>query len=158
MATLNVERVALSPEWMLGLPEVVRMEQISDYMGRALTAAAADIGRAGAIPAGPALALYRGTVADTADVTAGFPVAAPVPTSRGTEVVALPTGEAIEAVHVGPYDTLGQTYEHLMAYFAEQNLTPASVMWEQYVVGPDTEPDPQKWRTRIVVPLHRDEP
>ena len=84
---LHVDRVDLPAQLMLGLPEVVNMEQISDYMGRAFIAAAADIGRAGATPTGPALALYHGTVADTAEVTAGFPVAAPVPTSVGTAVV-----------------------------------------------------------------------
>ena len=157
MAPSHVERIDLSPEWMLGLPETVKMAEISGYMDRAFQIVAAELKEAGAAPTGPPRAVYRDVTAETADVTAGFPVASPVSTVGETEVVALPAGEAIEATHEGPYDTLTQTYEQLMTYVAEQRLTPASVVWEEYLVGPDTEPDPQKWRTRIVFPLRSDD-
>lgn len=41
-----------------------------------------------------------------------------------------------------------------MAWLEEQHIDLPEDMWEEYLVGPDTEPDPAKWQTRIVVPLN----
>lgn len=35
----------------------------------------------------------------------------------------------------------------------QEHVTPATVMWEEYLTGPDTDPDPSTWRTRIVYPI-----
>jgi len=65
----------------------------------------------------------------------------------------LPGGRAVSAIHVGPFDTLEQTYTELMAWMAEQRLQPAEHMWEIYLSDPATEPDPSTWRTQIVWPV-----
>jgi effector-binding domain-containing protein len=65
----------------------------------------------------------------------------------------LPGGRAVEAVHVGPYETMTQTYETLQAWMSENDLVPGVGMWECYLSDPEAEPDPANWRTKIVWPL-----
>ncbi len=65
----------------------------------------------------------------------------------------LPAGRVVEAIHVGPYDTMEKTYAEIEDYLADEGLTPAEVMWETYLSDPDTEPDPAAWRTLICWPL-----
>ena len=45
-----------------------------------------------------------------------------------------------------------QTYEALQARMKADGAAPAEVMWEFYVTDPETEPDPAKWRTRVIWP------
>jgi effector-binding domain-containing protein len=86
-------------------------------------------------------------------VTTGFPVAQPVTPTPAVVVETLPGGPAIEAIHTGSYDTLSETYAELGTWITDQKLTPASDMWEEYLIGPNIEQDPAKWQTRIVFPL-----
>lgn len=150
---MKTARVELAPRTMLGVHEVARMDALTEFMGRAFSTSASELGRQGAAPAGPAIAMYNGMPTDIIDVTAGFPVVQPVESSPDAVVVTLPGGPAIEAIHIGPYETMSQTYTELMSCVAEQKLATSETMWEEYLVGPDIEPDPAKWQTRIVFPL-----
>nr|WP_304999643.1 GyrI-like domain-containing protein [Cryobacterium sp. TMT4-10] len=147
------ERVELEPRTLVGVHETIKMTPMSEFMGRAFGTAAAELGKQGAFPAGPPISMYHGMPTDTVDVTAGFPVAHPVTPTPLVVVETLPGGPAIEAIHTGSYDTLTQTYGELSTWLLEQKLDLAPDMWEEYLVGPDTEPDPAKWQTRIVFPL-----
>ncbi|WP_242448250.1 GyrI-like domain-containing protein [Cellulomonas sp. WB94] len=148
-----IERAERNPQPILGVREVVRMTAFQDFFGRAFGAAAADLGRQEAAPAGPPVALYRGPVTTTVDVTAGFPVGQPVTPGDGLVTATLPGGPTVEAVHTGSYDSLSTTYAEVNAWIAEQGLTPEGEMWEEYLVGPDAEPDPSRWQTRVVFPV-----
>jgi len=61
----------------------------------------------------------------------------------------LPGGRVIHTMHVGPYDTLADTYGELLAWAADEGLTLAEGMWEVNLSDPDTEPDPAAWRTEV---------
>jgi effector-binding domain-containing protein len=61
-------------------------------------------------------------------------------------------GRAVEAVHVGPDDTLPTTYGQVLQRIEEDGRQPSSTMWEYYLSDPETEPDPSTWRTRVVWP------
>ncbi|WP_076260202.1 GyrI-like domain-containing protein [Intrasporangium flavum] len=105
-----------------------------------------------AVPVGPPFALYHGMPGATVDLEAGFPVSTEVPASGEVVPGTLPAGEAVEAVHVGPYDRLRDTYADVERWMAEHHLTPAAQMWESYLSDPQREPDPAGWRTLVVVP------
>lgn len=150
---MKAERIELKPGTMMGVHEVVPMNALTDYFGRAFTISAAELGKQGAFPAGPAIALYHGKPTDTVDVTAGFPVTQPVTSTPAAVVVPLPGGPAIATVHTGSYDAMTETYDALMAWITEQNLTMSDDMWEEYLTGPESDPDPSTWKTRIVWPL-----
>lgn len=65
----------------------------------------------------------------------------------------LPGGRAVVGIHVGPFDSLASTYQELLAWVAAEGLELAVGMWEVYLTDPSAEPDPSRWRTRIVWPL-----
>ena len=106
--------------------------------------------------AGPPFVRYHAREGERVDIEAGFPVAAPLDAPEGAGEVAgseLPGGPAVAAWHVGPYDTLSETYAALEAWLAAQGRAPAGAPWEVYWTDPGAEPDPSRWRTEIVWPI-----
>jgi effector-binding domain-containing protein len=103
-------------------------------------------------PVGPPFALYHGLPEETVDIEAGFPVSSPVAAADDVVPGSLPGGEAVEAVHVGPYEKLADTYAEVERWMAEHDLRSGTDMWESYLTDPRSEPDPAHWRTLVVVP------
>ncbi len=137
----------------VGLRETVPMAGLTDFFGRAFSQTMTALQAAGARPVGPPFGKYYGTPSDVVDVEAGFPVAT-IPAVSGAVVAgSLPGGRVVEAVHVGPYDTMEKTYAEMTDFMSAEGLTPAGVMWETYLSDPDAEPDPSTWRTLICWPL-----
>jgi effector-binding domain-containing protein len=136
-----------------GLREEVPMAGLTDFFGRAFTQVARVLQAQGQGPAGPAFALYRGRPGPTVDVEAGFPVAGPLDLHEPVVAGRLPAGRCVEAVHEGSYDALEQTYVALEHWMDERGLEPSDEMWEEYLSGPDSDPDPSTWRTRVVWPV-----
>ena len=132
--------------------ERVPVNDLPQFFGRALTQAMAAAQAQGHHPTGPPFSLYHGMPTDAVDVEAGFPVDGPIADVDGVTASSLPAGRVVEATHVGPYDTLPQTYEAVVAFMKEQGLTPSSDMWEVYLSDPEQEPDPATWRTQIFWP------
>ena len=133
----------------------VAMAELGSFYTEALGAVAAAVESAGGTLAGPAFGWYHGVPAETADVAAGFPVAGVPEGTLGGEVVVLerPAGMAATTVHVGSYDTLTETYRALEAWLRSRELEPADIVWEEYLTGPETQPDPSLWQTHVVWPL-----
>lgn len=151
--TVEIERITVASRTVLGVRETVQPEDLSEFFGRAFERAQSAIRDQGAIVAGPPVAVYRGDPEHGFDVLAGFPVMGAVQGSAGVEVTELPSGQAIAAIHIGSYDAMGETYATVTSWMQDRHLTPAEPMWEEYLAGPETSPDPAGWRTRIVFPL-----
>ncbi len=150
---MNVERVELAPRWIVGVRQLVAVAELRSVFAPAFAAAAAGLAAHGLAPAGPPMAVYREATADKVDVTVGFPVPHTVPASGDLVCDPLPTGPAVVTVHSGPYERLEATYGQLTGWTVGAGLVAAPVMWEEYLTGPGNEPDPARWRTRIVFPL-----
>ncbi|GAA2490895.1 GyrI-like domain-containing protein [Terrabacter carboxydivorans] len=131
------------------LRATVPMDELPAFFARAFAAAAATIGQQGQFPVGPPFGLYRGMPTTVVDVEAGFPVTTPVEASGEVVPSTLPGGRVVEAVHVGPYDTMGETYGQVEQWMVGQRLVPGPVVWESYLRDPEHEPDPATWRTVI---------
>ncbi|MFC8192601.1 GyrI-like domain-containing protein [Cellulomonas sp. NPDC057328] len=118
---------------------------------------------AGARVVGPAIAWYGHVPDATADVAAAFPVAGlplgPVTPAGGepvapVEVVPLTGGRCLVTEHVGPHDGVGASWDRLLArWHADHGGVGRGDFWEVHRVGRTTEPDPARWRTRLVLPL-----
>lgn len=138
-----------------GVRERVPMDQLSDFFGRAFQETSAALGSQGVHPIGPPFSKYYGRPGKTVDVEAGFPVGVEVAPVGGVVAGSLPAGDVVEAVHIGPYDTLQKTYSAIERFCDETGIVPASTMWESYETDPAAQPDPQLWRTRICWPIRR---
>lgn len=136
-----------------GVRKQVPMTGLTEFFSRAFEETMAALQAQGQYPIGPPFGKYYGAPGETVDVEAGFPVAQPI-TPSGTVVPGeLPEGRIVEAVHVGPFDTLRDTYAELERYMDQAKLPRAPVMWENYLSNPETEPDPANWRTEICWPI-----
>ncbi|WP_162599973.1 GyrI-like domain-containing protein [Nocardioides solisilvae] len=143
------EIVLVEPVPVAVLRESVAVEELTSFYDRAFDAVADELERQQVGRVGPALAVYRGTPGATVDVAAGFPVQRPVDTAAGITGTELPGGMVVQALHVGAYDRLGETYERLRAFAADQGVELADVMWESYLTEPTPEADPASMRTRV---------
>ena len=125
---------------------------IGESMGTALAQAFQAVADSGAVPAGPPFARYF-SFGETIEYEAGLPLTAPFKAGAEVRASHIGGGEAAVAMHVGPYDTIEQTYVALTAWLEDQGRTPAGPMWESYLTSPDEEPDPAKWLTEVHVPV-----
>ncbi|MEM9608377.1 MAG: GyrI-like domain-containing protein [Actinomycetota bacterium] len=147
------EIVDLDPEEAIAVHGDVALEDLPGFFERAFADAAAGAQAAGVEIIGPPFGYYPATDGDVVAVEAGFPVTALVGETDSTHPLILPGGAAVVVTHVGPYEALADTYDELQAWMADNDLRAADNMWESYVAGPGTEPDPTKWRTKITWPL-----
>ena len=150
---MRIDRCERAPQPVIGVHRDVAMASLTEFFGRAFAEVTAALDQKGVPPAGPPVAFYAGVTEQAADVTAGFPVVGSVTPARGLVALTLPGGPTVEATHVGPYDGLADAYADLTRWFEEQGLTPSAVMWEEYLVGPESVADPSRWQTRIVYPM-----
>ena len=154
---MRIDREDRDPQPIVGVHEVVAISDLTDFFGRAFEAAAAKLARLGEAPAGPPVALFRGVAAEKVAVVAGFPVCRSVHPAAGPAAglvaEALPGGPLVATSQTGPYDDLATTYTGLFQRFAEQELTASDATWEEYLVGPESTPEPSRWQTRIVYPV-----
>lgn len=142
-----------APQPTAVLRSTIAVSDIPKFLGRAYEAVMRELAMQGITPTGEPFAYYRGAPTATVDIEAGFPV--PVPCAPGGDVLAgeLPGGTIATATHVGPYETMIDTYERLTNWISAQGLVPGEVMWETYLTDPQQEPDPTMWRTQIFWPV-----
>jgi effector-binding domain-containing protein len=131
----------------------VPLADLPDAMGGALREVHQQMAAAGVALAGPPFTRYPSFEPDAVRAECGFPVMRPAPSVGRVEPSRLPGGSVASIVHLGPYETLAQTYDQLQRAMDAAGLHPAGPMWEIYWTDPGMEPDPARWRTEIIVPL-----
>jgi effector-binding domain-containing protein len=131
----------------------VPVAELPTFFQKAFGATWNALRKQGLSPTGPPFALYHGIPTRSVDVEVGFPVTASPQPEGEVAPSTLPGGRAVEAVHVGPYDTMGETYGQVEQWMVAERLQPGPVMWESYLSDPQAEPDPATWRTLIHWPV-----
>ena len=149
----EIRTVEATEQPTAGLRATVPMDELPTFFARAFATTAAALAKQGHAPAGPPFGLYRGMPTTVVDVEAGFPVSTPVEPTGAVVPSTLPGGRAVEAVHIGPYDTMGETYGQVEQWMVGQRLQPGPVVWESYLSDPQRETDPATWRTLIHWPV-----
>ncbi|KGN35726.1 AraC family transcriptional regulator [Knoellia flava TL1] len=145
--------VELEQQAVAVVADVVPMTEIADFVGEAFSSVMATTARQGVKVTGPPFTRYLGAPTTTVEVEAGFPTSAFVRAEDDVRAGALPACRAVEAMHVGPYETLGRTYDEALRWAGEHGLSSGGDMWEEYLTDPTTAPDPATWRTRVLIPV-----
>jgi effector-binding domain-containing protein len=131
----------------------VPMAELRNVFDRGFHAVMQAVEAQGVAITGPPFGFYPRMPGETVAVIVGFPVASPIEPRGAVEPFELPGGRVVTGTHIGPYETLAETYEQLIAWTRGAGLTLAEGMWESYLSDPSVEPDPNTWRTLIVWPL-----
>ncbi len=138
---------------------VVPTSELPSFFDRSFAALGAAMAELGVTPSGPAFAHYSSSPGDVSELEVGFPVDGRVEqvqqAARGGDVVAsrLPGGRVATVVHQGGYEGLGQSWQGLLRWVAQQGLSPAPGYWEAYLTAPTPDGDPAANRTALYLPL-----
>ena len=152
---------------MLDKPQIVQTEahlaaviritiprsEIQNAMDPAIGELLATIAVQGIAPAGPIFSHHFKMKPDTFDFELGIPVAAPVSPAGRVMPGQLPAAKVVRTVYQGPYDGLGPAWGEFGEWIKAEGLATAEDLWESYVTGPESSPDPAEWRTELNRPL-----
>jgi effector-binding domain-containing protein len=136
----------------------LRPQDLPAFLRGAFDAVAAAVARQGTHVTGPPVTVYRVLSGDEFEVEAGFPVATEITADGAVVPGELPGGRTVEAIHIGPYETLATTYREIQDWARRHDLRPAPLMWESYLTDPE---DPahrheEGPRTLVVQPVEPD--
>jgi effector-binding domain-containing protein len=128
------------------------VERLPQVLGPAWGSVMAHASKLGAEPSGPPFVAYHNMDMKDLDLEIGLPFARPMDGEGDVLSARLPAGQAVETVHVGPYDQLGTAYEALEAWMKTNGRVAGGPPHEHYLNDPEDTP-PGELRTRIVWPL-----
>jgi effector-binding domain-containing protein len=151
--TYQVSTVRLTDRYTAVVRAELPVDELPAWLTGVFLTARAYLTQQGIEPAGAPfarLAFLGGVVA----AEAGFPVGQEIPGDGVVEPSTLPDGPAAVTVHWGRYDDLTHAYQACRDWLADHGLEPVGPHWEVYHTDPNTEPDPARWRTDVVVPFH----
>lgn len=150
---MDVEIRELDAQPTIVLRGRVEIAGVGQFLQEAFGAVYGFLGLRGLAPVGMPFARYLAMAETEMEVEAGTAVAAPA-TGEGTVVASqLPGGPCAVTWHIGPFDTIAETYEALITWIADQGHVPGGPPWECYWTDPAEEPDSSKWRTEVFQPL-----
>lgn len=102
---------------------------------------------------GPWLTHHLRMDPQTWDFEISVPVASPVNPAGRVKPGTLRAARVARTNYHGPFEGLGDAWGELMQWIAANGHTPAADLWECYAAGPESGPDPAKWRTELNRPL-----
>jgi effector-binding domain-containing protein len=126
---------------------------IRHVMGPGIEEIIATVSAQGIGPAGPVFSHHFAMHPDTFDFEIGVPVSAPVTPAGRVKPGQLPAARVVRTVLHGNYDGLPGGWGEFMAWIDKEGLVKAPDLWEVYVKGPHSDPDPSTWRTELNQPL-----
>ncbi len=128
-------------------------KEIGPAFGKAIHQVGECLRENGASMASMPMAVYLNWRDSDCDMAVGCQVAQDVAETQGCERLDLPGGPHAFASHLGPYNTLFETHQALMAWCAAQGKQISGPCFEMYPTDPGTEPDSMKWQTDVYYPV-----
>jgi len=137
----------------------VSLDEMMQVFGPTVGELIAAVTAQGIAPAGPVFAHHLKIEHDTAGVPAHFdfelsvPVVTPVLPAGRMKPGQWSSMKVARTIHHGPYEGLPDAWGEFMDWLQAEGLTPAPDLYESYVTGPHSDPDPKMWRTELTRPL-----
>ena len=121
----------------------VTLPEIGGVMSGAFREVYGHLGRRGAVPDGPPFVIYHEMPmpGEPFEIEVCAPVRRPVDLPGGWTLTELPAGTFATLLHVGPYDTIGVSYDALTGWLGEHGFVPAGPPREVYLSEPGTPPE-----------------
>jgi effector-binding domain-containing protein len=127
--------------------------EIRKVMGPGIGELMATVAAQGISPAGPWFTHHLRMGPDTFDFEIGVPVTAPVVAAGRVRAGQLRATKVARAVFHGAYEGLPAAWGEFDAWISAHGHTRGADLWECYVAGPESNPDPATWRTELNRPL-----
>ena len=124
------------------IPLTVPRQEIQSVMGPAIAEVMAAASGQGAGPAGPVFSHHFRMDPDVFEFEVGVLVMNPVTAIGRVKPGELPATVAARTVYHGPYEGLGAAWGEFNDWIIAGGREPAKDLWEYYVAGPESSPDP----------------
>lgn len=151
ISTPQITRTAAQPTAVVHL--TIPRSEIQNVMGPGLAELQAAVAAQGLTPAGPWFTHHLRMDPNIFDFEICLPMTAPVTAVGRVRPGLLPATTVARTVYQGDFEGLGAAWGEFDGWIAAQGHTPAADLWEVYVAGPETSPDPAQWRTELNRPL-----
>ncbi len=132
---------------------VVPRNEIQNVMGPGIGEVMAAIAAQGLSPSGPWFTHHLRRPTDTFDFDICIPVATPISLDGRVQPGEWPAMTVARTIYRGPYEGLADAWGELMEWLESSDHTPADDLWERYLAGPESSPDPAMWITELNRPL-----
>ena len=133
----------------------IARKEIQQVMGPAIREVMTTIAAQGLAAAGPVFSHHLRMDPHIFDFEVGVAVDAPIAAAGRVISGWLPAATVARTVYHGPYEGLESAWGEFMAWITAEGHHPAPNLWECYVLGPESDPDPAAWRTELNRPLKR---
>lgn len=150
----EIKEVSLQPKVFLAKKGVVGFDQMSTFFAENLQAISGAIIENGLETDGHPCGIFYKWMQDTqtTEMAVGIPVAIQgekTTLPKQFERIDMPAGKVLCIVYYGSYENSETAHYAMDDYIKENNLEVDGPVVEEYVTGPETETDPNKWRTNI---------
>jgi effector-binding domain-containing protein len=127
--------------------------EIRQVMGPGIGELTAAVKAQGVGPTGPWFCQHFQLDPATFDFEISVPVKSPVTPVGRVKPGQLPATKVARTVYQGPYEGLEAAWGEFDSWIEANGHKAAPNLWECYVAGPESGPDPAKWRTQFNRPL-----
>ena len=127
--------------------------EISHVMGQAITEIISSIAARGATITGPCFSYHQKRPTDIFDFEVGFSVSQPITAAGRVKMSKLPVVKVVRTIYQGGYEGLAAAWADFNAWIEAEGLNTQDSLWECYLSGPESSPDPDKWRTELKRPV-----
>jgi effector-binding domain-containing protein len=131
----------------------VPRNEVQSVMGPGLQELVAAVKAQGISPAGPWFTHHLKMDPAVFDFEICVPVTAPVAAGGRVRPGNMPVVKVARTIYRGPYEGLGAAWGEFSAWIAANGHAPRPDLYESYLVGPESSPDPAKWCTELSKPL-----
>jgi effector-binding domain-containing protein len=149
--TPQIVQTAAQPVALIHL--VIPKADIQKTMGPGIKEVLSAVAAQGIAPTGSWLTHHLKMDPGGWDFEICVPVASPVKPVGRVKPGMLRAARVARTNYHGPYEGLGDGWGELMQWIAANGHTPAADLWECYAAGPESGPDPAKYRTELNRPL-----
>jgi effector-binding domain-containing protein len=127
--------------------------EIQNVMGPGLQELMAAVAAQGLTPTGPWFTHHHQMEPDIFDFDIGLPLAKPFKATDRVKSGQWPAARMARTVYRGSYEGLGPAWGEFMEWIETAGHQSAPDLWERYLTGPESSPDPEKWSTELSRPL-----
>ena len=142
-----------TPQLTASIHLTIPRSEIRSAMGPALGELMTVVKAQGIGPTGPWFTHHLRMSPATFDFDVCVPVSAPVAAVGRVVPAAVPVVKVARTIYRGPYEGLGAAWSEFGGWIAANGHVAGPDLYECYVAGPESSPDPAQWRTELSRPL-----
>jgi effector-binding domain-containing protein len=153
---IDTPQIVQTPDQLMATIHLtVPRSEMRSVMGPGLNEIMTAVKAQGIGPAGPWFTHFINLPPESFDFEICVPVGNPVTPVGRVESGKRPAGEVIRTVYHGPYEGLSGAWREFDAWIAANGHKACADLYQCYVAGPESSPDPATWRTELSRPVVR---